>query len=98
MSVKFIPIKAHSYNHAANDKRKPTAYRVEVDGAVVGEVHSESNAVWRTNRSGTLRTTFRGYSRHWVAVLPCGMKDRLNYSRSAAAQRLIALAREGLET
>jgi len=92
MNIRFIAIEAHSFNHAANDPRKPTAYRVEADGAFVGTVHSESEEVWRTNPSGTHRTTFRGYSRRWVAKFPDGRKDCWNYSRREAVKRLVERA------
>jgi hypothetical protein len=87
MDVTFEAIEAPSYNHAVNDKRKPTAYRVLHNGVEIGKVYSRSEESW--GKSGRIRTIMRGYSRTWKAVLPNGESNKLHYTRESAVEWLI---------
>ena len=80
----------HRALHAAGDKRPPRAYDVyEGAGmALLGSVHSASEASYRTMPSG-VRYGFRGYSRSWWALDPHGTTVlRGALSREQAARAL----------
>lgn len=92
----FRQIEAQPWRMAVSDKRKATAYEVSVDGVVIGTVHSRSVESWDKNKSGKVRTRFRGYSRTWVAIDTKGFDvTRWMWTRRGAAESLENAIRVG---
>lgn len=76
-----------------SDERTPTRYEVLVDGTKIGEVYSYSSESWDTNRSGKIRTRFRGYSRMWrAAALDGTLVSSFSDTRQHAVKKLLTAA------